>query len=194
LPNSPYAASKAASDLLVRAAVQTFGFPAVITRCSNNYGPYQFPEKFIPLFITNALAGEPCPLYGDGLQVRDWLHVQDHVRAIWAVLERGAVGSVYNIGGQEEHTNRELAEAILALLNRDTALIRPVRDRPGHDRRYAMDTTKIRRELGWAPEIAFAAGIRATVDWYRDNEAWWRAIKSGAYREYYRDQYGARLP
>jgi dTDP-glucose 4,6-dehydratase len=193
-PNSPYAASKAASDLLVLAAVHTFGLPAVITRCSNNYGPYQFPEKFIPLFITNALEGAWCPLYGDGLNVRDWIHVEDHVRAVWTVLEQGRVGEVYNIGGQEEHTNREVAETVLRLVGRDPSLIRPVADRPGHDRRYAMNAGKMAEQLNWRPRISFQEGLATTVAWYRTHEEWWRAVKSGAYRAYYQAQYGARLP
>jgi dTDP-glucose 4,6-dehydratase len=192
-PNSPYAASKASSDLMVRAAVHTFDFPALITRCSNNYGPYQFPEKFIPLFITNALTGTPCPLYGDGQNVRDWLHVQDHARAIWAVLEHGRLGEVYNIGGHVEKSNRAVAETVLDLVGAPPSLIRLVSDRPGHDRRYAMDPAKIERELGWAPRWTFEEGIRDTVAWYRDHEDWWQAVKSGAYRDYYQHQYGDRL-
>jgi dTDP-glucose 4,6-dehydratase len=193
-PNSPYAASKAAADLLVRAYVETYGVPALVTRCSNNYGPYQFPEKLIPLFITNALTGEPLPLYGDGLQVRDWIHVEDHVRAVWIVLERGEVGAVYNIGARNEWTNRALTERILAITGADPSLVRHVTDRPGHDRRYAIDPSKIERELGWRPAIPFEEGLRATVDWYRTHTAWWQAVKSGAYREYYARQYGDRLP
>ncbi len=192
-PNSPYSASKAASDHLIRAAFHTFQFPAVITRCSNNYGPYQFPEKFVPLFVTNALTGEPCPLYGDGENVRDWLHVEDHARAIWAVLERGQLGEVYNVGGHAEMTNRQVAEHILDLAGAPRSLIRPVVDRPGHDRRYAMNPDKLERELGWTPKWNFADGIAATVSWYRTHEDWWRAVKSGAYRDYYERQYGGRL-
>ena len=183
-PNSPYAASKAASDLLVRAAHHTFGMDAVITRCSNNFGPFQFPEKVIPLFVSNLIEGKPVPLYGDGANVRDWLHVTDHCEAILAVLERGSAGEVYNIGGNNERSNLELTHEILRLMDADEAMIQPVADRPGHDRRYAIDASKIQRELGWRPtRSAWPAALEQTVAWYRANEPWWRRVKSGAYRE-----------
>ncbi|HRX85600.1 MAG TPA: dTDP-glucose 4,6-dehydratase [Phycisphaerae bacterium] len=189
-PNSPYSASKAAADLLVLAAHHTFGMPVVITRCSNNYGPFQFPEKLIPLFVTNLFAGEKVPVYGDGMNVRDWVHVEDHCAAVLAVLERGAAGRVYNIGGECELPNVEITKRLLALTGRDERYIRYVKDRPGHDRRYAMDITRIRTELGWSPRIRFDEGLAATVAWYRTHESWWQAIKSGAYRDYYAQQYG----
>jgi dTDP-glucose 4,6-dehydratase len=189
-PNSPYAASKAAADLLVRAYYKTYGLPAVVTRCSNNYGPYQFPEKVIPLFITNLLENRPVPLYGDGLNVRDWIHVRDHCTALLAVLERGRPGEVYNIGAGNERTNLDLTRALLAELHQDESMIRHVKDRLAHDRRYAVDTSKILQELHWSPQIAFAEGLRDTVQWYREHDSWWRAIKSGAYRSYYERQYG----
>ncbi len=182
-PNSPYAASKAAADLLVRSYVHTYGLPAVITRCSNNYGPYQFPEKLIPLFITRLLRDEPVPVYGDGLQVRDWLHVRDHCAALECVWRRGQVGEVYNIGGRCEKTNLELTERLLALMNKPRSLIRHVPDRPGHDRRYAIDCGKLERELGWRPQVSFEEGLAATVAWYRENATWVDAVRSGAYRE-----------
>ena len=171
-PNSPYSASKAAGDLLALAAYHTFGLPVMITRCSNNYGPYQFPEKLIPLMISRALAGEPLPVYGDGLNVRDWLHVRDHCRAIDLVFHQGKVGEVYNVGGNSERSNIEIVRLILAELGQSESLIQYVKDRPGHDRRYAIDATKIRRELGRLPEIGFEQGIRETIAWYRANPAW----------------------
>jgi dTDP-glucose 4,6-dehydratase len=192
-PNSPYSASKAAADLLCRGHFHSFGLPVVITRGSNNYGPYQYPEKFIPLFITNALENKPCPLYGDGMNIRDWLHVEDHCRAIWAVLEKGRPGEVYNIGGGNERPNLEVAKALLGLVGRPESLIQFVADRPGHDRRYALDTTKIRRELGWTPGVPFEDGLRDTVAWYRANAGWAARIKSGEYQKYYELQYGRRL-
>ena len=192
-PNSPYAASKAAADLLVRAAHHTHGVDAVITRCSNNYGPYQFPEKLIPLFITNALADEPLPLYGDGRHVRDWIHVADHCRALDCVLRRGLSGAVYNIGGGNERRNEEIADIILRTLEKPSSLVRHVADRPGHDRRYAIDPAKIRRELDWVPRNGFADGLVATIEWYRSHRAWWEAVKSGEYRGYYERMYGERL-
>ena len=192
-PNSPYAASKASADLLVRAAHRTHGFDAVITRCSNNYGPYQFPEKLIPLFVTNALADEPLPLYGDGCQVRDWIHVADHCRALDLVLRRGRAGDVYNIGGGNERRNVDVAHLILEALGKPASLLRSIDDRLGHDRRYAIDAAKIRGELGWEPREPFATGLAATLAWYRDNRPWWEAVKSGAYRAYYEHTYGARL-
>ncbi len=190
-PNSPYSASKAAADLLVRAYHVTYGLPALVTRCSNNYGPYQFPEKVIPLFITNLMEGQPVPLYGDGLNVRDWIHVQDHCDALLAVLERGRPGAVYNIGGDNELTNVELTRRILRECGRDESFIRPVKDRPAHDRRYAVDHGRLTQELGWRPQVPFETGLRETVAWYRTHETWWREIKSGAYRQYYERQYGA---
>ncbi len=189
-PNSPYAASKAAADLICRAYHHTFGFPVVITRCSNNYGPYQFPEKLIPLMIANALEGRPLPVYGDGLNVRDWLFVADHCAALDLVLRGGRPGEVYNVGGDNELPNLELVRTLLRLLDRPESLIAFVADRPGHDRRYAIDAAKIRRELGWAPAHRFADGLAATVRWYLDNRAWWEKIRSGAYRDYYATLYG----
>jgi dTDP-glucose 4,6-dehydratase len=181
-PNSPYSASKAGSDFLVRAYVETHHFPAIITRCSNNYGPYQFPEKLIPLMITRALRDEPLPVYGDGLNVRDWIHVQDHVDALWAVLTGGAVGQVYNIGGEAETTNLAIVRRLLELLGKPESLITYVTDRPGHDRRYAMDIGKITRELGWRPERTFMAGLAQTVEWYLANRLWWERVLNEAYR------------
>jgi dTDP-glucose 4,6-dehydratase len=181
-PNSPYAASKAGSDVLVRAYVETFGMPAVITRCSNNYGPYQFPEKLIPLMITRALANKPLPVDGDVLNVRDWIHVDDHAEAIWAVVERGAVGAVYNIGGQAEVPNIEIVKRILALLKKPESLMQFVKDRPGHDRRYAMNITNIGRTLGWSPRFDLDTGLADTVDWYLSNRTWWERVLNEAYR------------
>jgi dTDP-glucose 4,6-dehydratase len=181
-PNSPYSASKAGSDLLVRSYVETFGLPAVITRCSNNYGPYQFPEKLIPLMITRALADQRLPVYGDGMNVRDWVHVEDHAEAVWTALVRGAVGAVYNIGGEAEVANLVLVRRLLALLDKPESLIQFVTDRPGHDRRYAMDIGKIRRELGWAPRHTLEDGLAETVAWYLGNRAWWERVRSEAYR------------
>jgi dTDP-glucose 4,6-dehydratase len=192
-PSSPYAASKAAADLLVQAAHHTHGLDTVITRCSNNYGPYQFPEKLIPLFITNALADQPLPLYGDGRNVRDWIHVADHCRALDVVVRRGRAGEVYNVGGGNERENVAIADLILRGLRKPPGLVRHVADRPGHDRRYAIDAGKIARELGWRPQEPFDAAITATIRWYQDHRAWWEAVKSGAYREYYEHMYGERL-
>jgi len=190
-PNSPYAASKAAADLLVRAYHHTFGLEAMITRCSNNFGPYQFPEKVIPLFVTNLVEGAQVPLYGDGLNVRDWLHVLDHCEAVLAVAERGRAGEVYNIGGNNERSNLELTRTILELMGQGPEMIRRVPDRPGHDRRYAIDAGKIARELGWRPtRSAWPGALAETVAWYRDNPGWWKRVKSGEYREYYKRQYG----
>jgi dTDP-glucose 4,6-dehydratase len=183
-PNSPYAASKAAADLLVRAAHHTFGLDALITRCSNNYGPNQFPEKLIPLFITNAMADIPVPVYGDGRQVRDWIHVLDHCRGIESALRRGRAGEVYNFGGRSERSNIDVARAILALCGKPEGLIRHVDDRPGHDRRYAVDCTKAEGELGWRPSVAFDEGLAATVAWYRANTGWVDRVRSGAYRAF----------
>jgi dTDP-glucose 4,6-dehydratase len=191
-PNSPYAASKTAADLLVRAYYKTFGFPGIVTRCSNNYGPYQFPEKLIPLFITNGLAHESLPLYGDGLNIRDWIHVEDHCRAIDLILHQGEAGEIYNIGGGSEKTNVELTSIILKKLNRPETLIRYVKDRPGHDRRYAIDASKLKTKLGWIPLYSFEQGIEETIRWYVENTWWWKKIKSGEYREYYQRMYGNR--
>lgn len=189
-PNSPYAASKAASDLFVRAAFHTFGFPAIITRCSNNFGPYQFPEKVIPLFVSNLIERKQVPLYGDGLNVRDWLHVDDHCDAILTVLENGTPGEVYNIGGDNERSNLELTHAILKLMGSDDSMIRRVEDRLGHDRRYAIDSSKLQRELGWKPtRSAWPEALESTVRWYCEHESWWRRVKSGEYRAYYERQY-----
>lgn len=190
-PNSPYSASKASSDMLALAAYHTFGQDVVVTRCSNNYGPYQFPEKLIPLLITNGIEGKAWPLYGDGANVRDWLHVEDHVRALWMVLTGGQSGEVYNIGGNNEHTNREVAETLLEIMGLSPSQIVRVKDRPGHDRRYAIDAGKIRRELGWRPERGWREGLRETVNWYREHEDWWKPIKDGTYQDYYQRQYGA---
>ena len=192
-PNSPYAASKASADLLVRSYFKTYGFPAVITRCSNNYGPYQFPEKLIPLMITNALEGKNLPIYGDGLNIRDWIHVEDHCRAILLVLEKGRGGEVYNIGGEGERTNLEIVEEILRLLEKPKTLLRYVADRPGHDRRYGIEFSKLKKELGWSPSIPLNEGLAQTIRWYLDREEWWKRIKSGAYREFYQKHYGEGL-
>jgi dTDP-glucose 4,6-dehydratase len=192
-PNSPYAASKAAADLLVRAAVHTHGLDAVVTRCSNNYGPLQFPEKLIPLMIVNALEGRPLPVYGDGLQVRDWLHVEDHCSALWTVFERARPGSVYNVGGDNEQANLDVVRLILRELGRGEDLIRFVQDRPGHDRRYAIDASRLAAELGWRPARRFEEALPATVRWYVENRAWWERVRSGAYRDYYQRQYGHRV-
>ena len=178
--NSPYSASKAGSDLLVRAYVHTHNFPACITRCSNNYGPYQFPEKLIPLFITNLMEDKQVPLYGDGKNVRDWLHVEDHCTAIWRVLSDGRIGEVYNIGGNNELPNYEITKIVLAAMNKPwDKYVRYVQDRPGHDRRYAIDATKMLRELGWSPAWTFDRGIAATIEWYKANTAWWKPLKKG---------------
>ena len=192
-PNSPYSASKTASDLLVRAAVQTHGIDAIITRCSNNYGPYQFPEKLIPLMLSNALEGKPLPVYGDGMNIRDWLYVEDHCAALLAVLEGGKSGEVYNIGGHNEWANIEIVRLILHHVGASEDLIRFVQDRPGHDKRYAIDATKIERELGWSPVHTFEKALPQTIEWYRENADWVERVRSGAYREYYERQYGRRL-
>ncbi len=181
-PNSPYAASKASADLLTRAYFKTYNFPALITRCSNNYGPYQFPEKLIPLFVTNALLDEPLPVYGDGLNIRDWLYVEDHCRAIDIVLKKGKEGEIYNIGGNTEKKNIEITDKILGILNKPLTLKKFVKDRLGHDRRYAIDSTKIKMELGWEPKYQFEDALRKTIQWYIDNKKWWERIKSGEYR------------
>ena len=190
--SSPYSASKAGADLLALSYVRTFGMNLSVTRASNNYGPYQFPEKLIPLMISNALDEKPLPVYGDGQQVRDWLYVDDHCRGIWAVLEKGAAGEVYNIGGNCSLPNLEVVHRILALTGRPVSLITTVADRPGHDRRYALTSAKMERELGWTPQMDFERGLRLTIDWYRANTEWVQRIKSGAYREYYEQNYGGR--
>jgi dTDP-glucose 4,6-dehydratase len=192
-PNSPYAASKAAAELLVRAARETHGVDTVITRCGNNYGPRQFPEKLIPLMIANALANEPLPVYGDGQHVRDWIHVEDHCRAVWLAFERGSGGEIYNIGARNERQNIEVVHLLLEMLGKPASLIRFVEDRPGHDRRYAIDPSKAERELGWRPAIDWETGMRRTVDWYLNNRAWVDHIRSGEYRDYYRSMYAKRL-
>lgn len=192
-PNSPYSASKAGADLLVRAYHETYGMPVNITRCSNNYGPFHFPEKLIPLMIINALHDKDLPVYGDGLNVRDWLYVEDHCEAIDTVLHKGVVGEVYNIGGNNEHTNIEIVKTILKHLGKPESLIKFVKDRPGHDRRYAIDATKIRTELGWEPKHTFETGIKETIDWYLENKDWWENIISGEYQQYFKQQYGDRL-
>jgi dTDP-glucose 4,6-dehydratase len=191
-PSSPYSAAKAAGELLIPAYVRTFGVNASITRGSNTYGPHQYPEKFIPLFVTNALDGEPLPLYGDGRQVRDWLFVEDHCAGIELVLLQGAAGEIYNVGGGDERENIEVAERLLELTGADRSLLRSVPDRPGHDRRYSVDSTKL-HALGWKPQTSFEIGLRETVSWYRENRSWWERIKSGDYREYYERQYAERL-
>jgi dTDP-glucose 4,6-dehydratase len=188
-PNSPYAASKAAADLLCRAACGTYGLPVVITRCSNNYGPYQFPEKLIPLFVTNALEGQPLPVYGDGRQIRDWIHVEDHCRGLFAALTRGRPGEVYNFGGAGERTNLDITRLILKHLARPESLITHVGDRLNHDRRYAIEWSKAKAELGWAPRCSLETGLPATIEWYRANEAWWRRVKDGTYRQDYERLY-----
>jgi dTDP-glucose 4,6-dehydratase len=188
-PSSPYSASKAASDLLVRSYVRTYNFPALITRSSNNYGPYQFPEKFLPLMITNALDDKPLPIYGDGKHQRDWLHVEDNCRGILAVLERGKVGEVYNIGGSHVEENLAMAHSLLDATDKSESLLRFVADRPGHDRRYALDSRKIETELGWKPEISLEDGIRRTVQWYKDNDKWVTDVRGGEYLSYYEKYY-----
>jgi dTDP-glucose 4,6-dehydratase len=190
-PRSPYSASKTAADHLVSAFHHTHGLETVTTRCSNNYGQFQFPEKLIPLMVLNAFEGKPLPVYGDGMQVRDWIHVEDHVAAIDLVLTRGTTGHVYNIGAENDRPNLSVIRDILRLTGASDSLIKYVQDRPGHDRRYAMDATKIRNELGWKPSRDFEAGLAETVSWYRNNKTWWERVRSGAYREYYQQQYGA---
>ena len=192
-PNSPYSASKAASDMLVRSYFHTFGFPGVITRCSNNYGPYQFPEKIIPLFISNLLEDLQVPVYGDGLQIRDWIHVTDHCSGVYAAWKSGIAGEVYNFGGRCELTNMELTTTLLRLLDKPKSLIKYVQDRLGHDRRYAIDCAKAETALGWKPLVSFETGIAETIRWYQENWEWVSRVRSGAYREYYQQQYGSRL-
>jgi len=191
-PSSPYSASKAASDLLVRSYVRTYKFPALITRSSNNYGPYQFPEKFLPLMITNALYDKPLPIYGDGKQQRDWLHVEDNCRGILAVLERGRIGEVYNIGGSHVEENLAMAQRLLRLTGKPESLLSYVADRPGHDRRYALNSRKIETELGWKPEISLEDGVRQTIEWYKDNSKWVSDVRAGEYLSYYEKYYDDR--
>ena len=191
--SSPYSSSKAAADLLVLAYHRTYGLPVTISRCSNNYGPYQFPEKLIPLIISRALADEELPVYGTGENVRDWLHVSDHCEAIDLIIHKGRVGEVYNIGGHNERTNLEVVKTILKALNKPESLIKFVTDRPGHDRRYAIDPTKIETELGWKPKYNFDTGIQQTIQWYLDNQEWWKNILSGEYSNYFDKMYGNRL-
>lgn len=190
--SSPYSSSKASADLLVQAYHRTYGVPVTISRCSNNYGPYHFPEKLIPLMIINALHGKKLPVYGTGENVRDWLYVEDHCSAIDLVIRKGTVGEVYNIGGHNEHTNLEVVKIILQKLGKSEELIEFVKDRPGHDRRYAIDPAKIHRELGWLPATKFADGIEKTIDWYLNHKSWWEKIISGEYRDYYKKMYADR--
>lgn len=192
-PNSPYSASKAASDLLVRSYIHTHNFPAIIIRCTNNYGPYQFPEKFLPLTISNVLQNQPIPVYGDGLNVRDWIYVEDFCSAIALVLDKGKVSETYNAGGKAEKTNIEVVKIILKHLKKSESLITFVTDRPGHDRRYAMDISKINKELGWQPAHTFENGIEKTIEWYKNNAEWLKRVKSGEYIKYYEEMYGHRL-
>lgn len=192
-PNSPYAASKAAAEHLVRAAHHTFGLDTVITRCGNNYGPRQFPEKFLPLMLTNALNGEPIPVYGDGLNVRDWIYVDDHCRAILSVFENGRPGAIYNIGARNEQRNIDVTRSVLDALEKPHSLIRFVKDRPGHDRRYAIDPSLIESELGWRARETWESGLRKTIEWYQANTGWVARARSGAYREFYAQQYGIEV-
>lgn len=192
-PNSPYAASKAAAEHLVRAAHHTFGLDTVVTRCGNNYGPRQFPEKFLPLAICNAMNDEVIPVYGDGQNVRDWIYVDDHCRAILLALENGRAGAVYNIGARNERRNMEVVESVLELLGKPQSLIKFVKDRPGHDRRYAIDPSLIEDELGWRPMQTWETGLRETMRWYKENDRWLQRARSGAYRDYYRSQYGTEV-
>jgi len=192
-PNSPYSASKAGGDCLVRSYFHTFNMPLLTTRCSNNYGPYHFPEKLIPLFVTNLMEDKQVPLYGDGKNVRDWLYVEDHCDAIYTVLNKGTFGEAYNVGGNNEMTNRQITEIILKAMDKPwDKYVKYVQDRPGHDRRYAIDASKIKRTLGWEPKYRFESAIKTTIQWYRDNEKWWRDIKSGDYLKYYATQYAGR--
>jgi dTDP-glucose 4,6-dehydratase len=192
-PNSPYAASKASAEFVVRAARETFGVDTVITRCGNNYGPRQFPEKLIPLMIANAMNDEPLPVYGDGRNVRDWIYVDDHCRAIWLAYEKGRSGEVYNVGARNERQNIDVVKSLLDALGKPHSLIKFVTDRPGHDRRYAIDPEKVESELGWKPMTSWEDGLAKTIRWYQENQAWVEHIRSGEYREYYRSMYGRRL-
>jgi len=189
-PHSPYSASKAASDHFVRAYNHTFGLPITITNCSNNFGPYQFPEKLIPLFVTNLIEGKKVPLYGDGLNIRDWLYVEDHCEAIDMVLHQGKIGETYCVGGDAEKSNIEITRLILKEMGFGDEMIEYVKDRPGHDRRYAIDASKIRHELGWKPRHNFEEALKETIRWYKDNRGWWQRVKSGEYQKYYNKQYG----
>lgn len=191
-PSSPYSASKAAADLLILSYVRTYGFPAIITRSSNNYGPFQFPEKFVPLMIANTLNDKLLPLYGDGRQERDWIHVEDNCRGILSVLERGKLGEIYNIGGREIHENLAVVRQILQLMGKEEDLISFVQDRPGHDRRYALNCAKIHGELGWSPAISLKEGLRQTIDWYKQNKDWLDSVRGGEYRSYYEKYYEKR--
>ncbi|HSM93677.1 MAG TPA: dTDP-glucose 4,6-dehydratase [Anaeromyxobacteraceae bacterium] len=191
-PSSPYSASKASSDLLALAYAHTFGLPVVVSRCSNNYGPYQFPEKLIPLMIANAVRDLPLPVYGDGMNVRDWIHVEDHARGLLAALEQGQPGQVYNFGASSERHNIDIVKLVLKLVGKPESLIKYVKDRPGHDRRYAIDSSKAQAELGWRPRHAFEDALAATVRWYVEHRPWWERIISGEYLKYYAKQYGAR--
>jgi len=190
--SSPYSAAKAGSDLLALAYHRTYKMPVIVTRASNNYGPYHFPEKLIPLMISNALEDKPLPIYGDGMQVRDWLYVEDHCRAIWSVLQKGRDGEIYNIGGNRSLTNKEVVERILAITHKPASLMRSVADRPGHDRRYALSSVKLQKETGWSPLMDFDRGLAATVDWYRSNSGWVQRVKSGEYQTYYTQNYENR--
>ncbi len=191
-PSSPYSSSKASADLLVQAYHRTYGVPVTISRCSNNYGPYHFPEKLIPLMIANALNDKPLPVYGEGLNVRDWLYVEDHCRAIDLILSKGSVGQIYNVGGHNEMRNIDIVRLICRELGKPESLIVHVEDRKGHDLRYAIDPTKISRELGWLPETKFEDGLKKTIRWYLDNRSWWESIISGEYQDYYEKMYGSR--
>lgn len=191
-PNSPYSASKASADLLALAYEHTFALPVVITRCSNNYGPYQFPEKLLPLMIANAVDNKSLPVYGDGMNIRDWLFVKDHCIAIDTVMRKGKIGEIYNIGGNNEWANINIVKLLLKNLNKSESLINYVKDRPGHDKRYAIDASKIDKELGWKPSVTFEEGLKRTIDWYLKNEKWWRRIISGEYQQYYQNLYGNR--
>jgi len=192
-PNSPYAASKAAAEHFVRAARETFGVDTVITRCGNNYGPRQFPEKLIPLMISNAMNDEPLPVYGDGKNVRDWIYVEDHARAIWLAFEKGKAGGIYNIGARNERKNIEVVQSILDVLGKPQSLLKFVADRPGHDRRYAIDAAKTETELGWKPQTSWEEGLRKTISWYLENQDWVNRIRDGAYRDYYKNHYGMEI-
>jgi dTDP-glucose 4,6-dehydratase len=192
-PNSPYAASKAAAELVVRAARETFGIDTVVTRCGNNYGPRQFPEKLIPLMLSNAMNDEPLPVYGDGKNVRDWIYVEDHARAIWMVYENGKSGEAYNIGARNERHNLEVVTSILDALGKPHSLIKYVKDRLGHDRRYAIDPTKVETEIGWMPQTTWEEGLQKTIEWYQENQDWVKRIRNGDYRDYYQMQYGTEI-
>ena len=192
-PRSPYAASKAGGELLAMSYWTTYGIPVTVTRASNNYGPFQYPEKLIPLFITNAMDGEPLPLYGDGLNRRDWLYVDDHCRALIMILEKSEPGKIYNLGAGQEYTNKDITSSILKMTGAAGDLVRYIEDRPGHDRRYALNVNLIRNEIGWKAETGFEEGLRKTADWYMENRVWWQDIKSGEFREYYRSMYADRL-